>query len=198
MPKWKLQSVEPDTCDLPGCRYIELWDVEQAPPRTITVVAFERICPGHATSVPVGKMLWEDGNWKDFKDYIAYQRKWFRRQNHIKWLIDNPGVPMPPQIARLTSDPVSPGSVSAPPQSEIDNMNQAYNQNREHNLWKNQAKKVITDQGISDETISWQFVGIGNTRTLTMTAPDLSIAQRNDARSAMDIQFGPGKITINK
>lgn len=198
MSKWKLQGVQPDTCDLPGCNYIELWDVEEAPPRTIQIVAFKQVCPAHIATVPIGKMLWEDGNWKDLKDYIEYQRKWFRRQNHIAWLIDNPDEPMPKQIARLTSDPVSPGSVSAPPQAEIDNMSTVYAQNQEHNLWKNIAVQSIVEEGIDREDISWVFTGIGNTRTLTVTAPGLSIAQRNNARSKVDIQFGPGKITINR
>ena len=70
MPRWKLQAVEPDTCDPPGCRYIEMYDV-LVRPHVLTVVAFDRVCPGHAASVPADVMLWQDGNWKDKKAYDA-------------------------------------------------------------------------------------------------------------------------------
>ena len=198
MSKWKLQAVEPDTCDSPGCRYIEMYDVLATPPRPIVIVAFDRVCPAHITTVPIGVMLWEDGNWKPKEDYINYQRKWFMRQNYLAWQIDHPDEAMPRTIRNSNDDPITTGSVSAPPQVEIDNMNQAYNQNREHNVWKNQAVQAITDEGVEREGITWAFTGAGDARILTITAPTLSIAQRNDARSKVDIQFGPGKVIIER
>ena len=85
--KIKMQAVEPDTCDPPGCRYLELWDVDApAELREHRVAAFERTCPAHATDLPVGLLLWWDGNWKPLDRYVAYQRAWFRRLNHVEWL----------------------------------------------------------------------------------------------------------------
>jgi len=197
--KWKLQAVTPDTCDPPSCKYVEMYDIEQPPPRTITVVAFMRVCPAHATTLPVGKMLWQDGNWKNLNDYIDYQRRWFRRLNHVQWLEKHPNEPLPSGIVSFTSDPVTPGSIPAPPQIEIDNMNQAYNLNKEHNRWKNQAVGAIKAAiGEDPQEVSWEFSGVGANRTMVVTSPDLSVSQRNQARSAMDIQFGPGKVSIDR
>jgi len=197
MPKWKLQAVTPDTCEPPKCKYIEMYDVLSPPPRVMTVVAFERVCPGHAATVPIGVMLWQDGNWKNLAAYIAYQRKWFRRLNHVEWLVNHPDEEMPSGIAAFTSDPVTPGSVSAPPQVEIDNMNQAYNQNREHNRWKNVAVSAIRSElGDNEAEATWIFTGVGDARTVTVGSSELSVPQRNNVRSVMDIQFGLGKIEV--
>jgi len=129
MPKWKIQAVEPNTCDPPGCRYYELWNSLSPPPATpVVVCAVVRICPPHAvaTNATKGTLLWEDGNWKDIKSYIQYQRDWFKWVNHQEWLARDPRdefgdrQPMPPQIAPFTTEPVTAGSVTAPPQAEQD------------------------------------------------------------------------------
>ena len=198
MSKWKLQGVQPDTCDLPGCSYIELWDVEESPPRTMQIVAFKQVCPAHIANVPVGKILWEDGNWKDLDSYIQYQKDWFKFKNNEQWKIEHPDEKMPAIIVNFATEPITPGSISAPPQIEIDGMNTAYSQNQEHNLWKNVSLEAITDESIERKGITWAFTGVGDDRTLTVTASVLSIAQRNNVRSKVDIQFGPGKITINR
>ena len=199
MPKWKLQAVEPDTCNTPGCRYIELWDVEADPLlRTQTVVAFDRVCAGHASTVSPDKMLWEDGNWKNKVAYIAYQRAWFRRLNHVAWLIDNPSEPMPPQIAEFTSDPVSPGSVASPSRAEVDGMNEAYAWNKRDNIRKNTSLDLVeTEVGTRDEA-TWDFTGTGDTRTLTVTEPTLNDAEAARVQSALDIQFGTDEVTVSR
>lgn len=197
--KWKLQGVQPDTCDPPGCYYIEMYDVLAPPPRIITVVAFNKVCPAHIATVSNTLMLWQDGNWKNKDAYIAYQKKWFRRLNHVEWLVDHPDEPMPDGVKNLTTDPITSGSVPAPSQAEIDGMNQAYNQSRKHNMWKNTAVRAIRDEGLTDDDkITWAWNGVGDARTLIVTAPALSTAQKNNARSKVDIQFGPGKVTIDK
>lgn len=200
MSKWKLQTREPDTCDPPGCSYIELWDVEVNPIlRVLTVVAFNRVCPGHAATVSPDKMLWADGNWKPKKEYIEYQRKWFRRLNYLKWQVDNPDEKMPAQIANFSSDPVTTGSVIAPSQEEIDGMNQAYNWNKADNLRKNTAIRLITVEADIEEErdrVDWSFMGTGDSRVLSIDAKMLDAGQTNRVKAALDIQFGPTKVVI--
>ncbi len=174
-----------------------MYDVLAPPPRVLTVVAFDRLCPAHAADVPKTEMLWQDGNWKDKDAYLDYQRKWFRRLNYTEWLVNHPGIPMPDAIKDSTTDPITSGSQPAPPQVEIDGMNQAYRQNREHNLWKNVAMQAITDEGIDRKEITWFWTGVGDARILTMVVPGLTPTQLNNALAKVDIQFGPGKIVIS-
>lgn len=197
MSKWKLQAIEPDTCDPPGCRYIELWDVEEPPPRTMQIVAFDRVCPAHPGIVSDNKMLWADGNWKDKKEYIDYQRKWFRRENHKRWLLEHPDEEMPRQISRLTSDPVTSGSVVAPPKKEIDAMNTIYAWNQEHNVRKNSVLSAVeTTQGIDQNKAICSWSGIGDNRVLTVMILELTSQQVTSLQSLVDIQFGVGKTVI--
>ncbi len=227
MSKWKLQAVEPDTCgdaqedlmdiwnalpevlineelvkvDRPkaGCRYIELWNVQQTSPRDIIVVAFDRICAGHAASFSPDKMLWEDGNYKNKKDYIKYQREWFKHLNNAKWLVQHPNETMPQAIRAFDFEPNSPGSVASPPQIEIDGMNQAYEWNKEDNARKEQTLRVIRDEGVTDKTdILYNFEGHGDNRILTVeTSSILNGDQKSNIQSLVDIQFGDNKVVIN-
>ncbi len=198
MPMWKLQGVEPDTCDPPGCRYIELWDSLSDPlTRTHTVVGYDRVCPAHTENVVTDKLLWEDGNWKDKAAFIQYQRNWFRHENHVRWLVENPGEQMPPQIASFTSDPVTSGSVAPPPQAEIDGMANAYAMTKTHNNWKNTIRSAaISVEGAGEDEVSWYWVGVGDSRVLHVVLPTLNNQQRNRLQSIADIQFGVGKIVV--
>ena len=202
MVKWKLQAVEPDTCDPPGCRYLEIWDAEVAPEaRVHTVAAFERVCPAHADTVPSGVMQWADGNWKNLGAYIDYQRAWFRRLNHVEWLqrFPNGEQAMPPQIASYTADPVTPGSVAAPPQAQRDGLARAYGQNRDHNQRKNLAIGIpgSVRAGIDTSRITWTWTGAGDARVLTVNCGgQLTNQQRTQAQAICDVQFSPGKVVI--
>lgn len=198
--KWKLQAVEPDTCDPPGCRYLELWDVYADPiARTHEVVAVERVCPAHRTTTKAayGKMRWADGNWKDAASYIEYQQRWFRWLNHQEWLakqqqlvayrIANPddfippdlagyGDPMPDTLRPHRDEPTTAGSVAPPAQAEIDDLARVARWNREHNLRKNMALSAMAEQIAPDagpvihEAATWRWEGHGDNRVLRITA----------------------------
>ena len=98
----KLQWVEPDTCEKPSCRYLELWNTDDsALTRTHKIAGFERQCSAHADpDIPLGVLLWDDGNWKSLDAYITYQRAWFLHQSYKKWKINHPDKEMPPSIRR--------------------------------------------------------------------------------------------------
>lgn len=203
--KIKLQAIEPDTCDGAnegrGCRYIELWDVEApAAQRTHEIVAFDRMCAAHFDpSVDLTVMKWADGNWKPKDAYIAYQREWFLRLNHVEWLAKRPNELMPPQIAGKTVDPVTTGSRPAPPQSHIDGMARAGALNRQHNNWKALARLAAKAERstVDDTTFSWSWTGTGDNRALRVnTGGQLTAQQRGRALAALDIQFGAGRIVI--
>lgn len=199
MVKWKLQAVEPDTCDPPGCRYLEWWDAEADPDdRVHTVAAFDRVCPAHADTVPTTEMLGFDGNWKPKKEYIEYQRAWFRRLNHIEWLERFPegDEPMPPQIAGFTSDPTTTGSVSPPPVAAREGMVRAYGRNRGDNQRKNLSLLLPVDPDLDPSQAEWSFTGTGDNRVLTIAWRALSPARRDQAQRIADIQFGPGKVIV--
>jgi hypothetical protein len=200
MAKWKLQAVEPDTCDPPGCRYLEWWDVEAAPgDRVHTVAAFERVCPAHADDVPDTEMLGFDGNWKPRKQYIEYQRAWFRRLNHVEWLQNHPDEAMPAAIAGMTSDPVTTGSLPAPAQAKRDGLSRAYQRNKDHNGRKNalvgRVQELRADIDIS--RVSWSWEGVGDARVLTIDCDgQLTAQQQSVAQSFADTRFGVGRVIV--
>lgn len=200
MPKWKVQRVSPDTCDPPGCTYLEIWDSLAAPEaRVHTIAAFERVCAAHADDVPVGVMQWSDGNWKDLAAYIQYQKDWFRRLNHTEWLVNNPDEQMPPQIASYTSDPVTPGSVTAPSAAKLTGLARAYSRNKEHNARKNQSIGIpaAVKAGIDTTKITWSYSGAGDARVLTVNCGgQLTNQQRTQAQSIADVQWGVGKVVV--
>lgn len=195
MVKWKTQAVEPDTCEGAaqgkGCRYVEIWDVEADPlTRMHITAAVERTCAAHADTVPQGKMLWADGNWKPFKEYIEYQRAWFRHLNHKKWLIENPDEPMPPEIAGYADEPHTTGSVNAPSQAEIDALHRVAGWNRADNLKKNSMVELAKREGADP---SWHFEGHGDSRVLRVGNAG---ARKQRIQDAVDIQFGPNKVVV--
>jgi hypothetical protein len=199
----KLQWVEPDTCEgvanRQGCRYLELWNTDDPPlTRTHAIAAFERQCTAHVDpDIPIGVMLWADGNWKDLDAYIEYQRAWFRRQNYLQWQIDHAGEPMPPSIAGSTSEPVTSGSVAAPAQLNIDALDNAYALNRDHNARKNvTVGGAVSIKGETMDDISWYWEGAGDSRVLHVVLPSLTPTQRTNLQSIADIQFGVGKVVI--
>lgn len=201
MVKWKLQAVEPDTCSSPGCRYLEWWDVEVAPEdRVHTVAAFERVCAAHADGLEVSPdlMLGFDGNWKPRKEYIEYQRAWFRRLNHVEWLEKNPDEPMPETIRGFTEDPKTTGSVAPPPQKHRDGLAKAYGRNKADNQRKNLAIRLVP--GLKDHdtfAVDWAFEGKGDARKLRVNYKGkLNAQERKDAQAIADIQFGPGSVTV--
>lgn len=202
MVKIKMQAVEPDTCDAPGCRYWETYDIDLPPEqRVMTIAYFERVCVAHADTVPADRMQWVDGNWKDAQAYLDYQRRWFRRLNHVEWKqrFPNDEQPMPPQIALYTSDPVTPGSVAAPTQAERDGMARAYGRNKEHNARKNQAIKMpgTVKAGIDFSLITWSYSGAGDARVLTVNCGgQLTNQQRTQAQNLADIAYGAGKVVV--
>lgn len=101
----KLQGHAPDSCDgartNQGCQFIEMWSPDDDPTtRTITPVHAVRTCSGHRDITPANVMLWDDGNWKPMRLYMAYQRVWFRKRDHDNWRAKgaawraaNPGIP---------------------------------------------------------------------------------------------------------
>lgn len=189
MVKWKLQAVEPDTCEPPGCRYLELWDVEADPlTRVHTVVGFDRVCPAHDDDVPFDKMLWADGHWKDKKAYIEYQRAWFRHQNHKEWLARGTDEPMPATIAAYGKEPQTSGSVTPPAQAQVDGMTRAYGRNRQDNQRKNQVVDAARLHGVG--RAEWHFDA---ERVLHVKVPANA---RPQVQSLADIQFGQGKVII--
>lgn len=254
MPKWKIQAVEPHTCDpfteevpatydaealaffallgeIPpatkivkanGCRYYELWNSLSPPPLTpVVVCAVIRVCPAHAVPAlvpaPGGRVdkpliKWADGNWKDEKAYIKYQRDWFRWVNHREWLIRAPRdgfgdlQPMPPQISKFTTEPVTPGSVTAPSQDRQDGIDQVYTWNREHNdrmgttlaVMRNELGMVTEEQlNQFDKAVTWRFEGHGDTRLFFVNSGGLlSNQEKIRIEATTDIQFGPGKVVV--
>lgn len=200
MSKWKLQAVEPDTCEGvaqgQGCRYIELWDVEADPlTRTHTVVSFDRVCAVHQDTVVTDKILWADGNWKDKKAYIEYQRAWFRHQNYLEWQQKHPDEAMPPQIASHSSEPATTGSVTPPQLLEVDGMNRVYQLNLEHNTRKNQILVLAEAEGIDRKSVTYRWEGRDSSRVLRVTLPGSQLS-KGRIQSASDIQFGPGKVVV--
>lgn len=251
MPKWKIQAVEPNTCEpfdetIPitpeklgiwerlavalgitdpaptteaihhnGCRYYELWDSLSPPPATpVVVCAVIRICLAHAvgTNATKGKLKWSDGNWKDIKSYIKYQREWFRWVNHQEWLSRAPKdefgdlQPMPPQIAKFTTEPVTAGSIVTPSQAEQDDLVQVYAWNREHNDRMNTSLAIMrnelgmttdADREQFDEAVTWRFEGHGDARLFFVNSGGLlSNQEKNRIEATVDIQFGPGKVVV--
>jgi len=202
MALWKLQSIEPDTCDPTGCKYWEWWDAEVAPEvRQHFHGGFERVCPAHADpDIEVGILLspW-DGNWRDAKAFIEYQRAFFRRRNHVEWLARGITDAMPPQIASYTSDPVSPGSIPVPPQARRDALARGYQRNKDHNVRKNQILDAIKVErsDINEERITRRWEGTGDARVLYIhSGGQLSAQQRNRLQNLANIQFGAGKLVI--
>ncbi len=206
MSKWKIQAIEPDTCEPPGCRYLELWDVETDPlTRTHTIVAFDRVCAAHSTPeieahIAADEMLWADGNWKPKASYLEYQRAWFRRLNHVEWLRDHPREQMPETIRGLTADPVTTGSKSVPPQARLDALARVGGWNRRDNLRKNLAIDAMAQergQGFDRNTVTGAWAGAGEARVLHVTAGQLTAQQRGRVQSALAIQFGPNAVVLD-
>jgi hypothetical protein len=210
MPKWKIQAVEPNTCEPPGCRYYELWDSLSPPPATpVVVCGVDRICPAHAVAsrATKGKLKWADGNYKDFKSYIQYQRNWFKWVNHQEWLARNPldefgdPQPMPPQIVSFATEPVTPGSVTTPALAEINDLNRCYAWNQDHNNRAGQTKAIMLAERVFDEAqqerITSRFEGAGDTRVFFINSGGLlTNEERTRVQAACDIQFSPGKVVV--
>lgn len=201
MTKWKLQAWEPDTCEPPGCRVIQLWDVEApAAQRTHTVAAYERVCPAHDDPAkPVGVLRWGDGNWKDYGAYIKYQRDWFRWLNHQQWLKDNPNEPMPPQIAGFDTEPVTPGSVAPPNAEAVAAHQRIYDRVNLHNGRKNLAISAAVSEksGLAIDKVTWRWTGSGDARVLVLNFNgQLTQQQRSRVQSALDLQFGVSSVVI--
>lgn len=209
MVKWKLQAVEPDTCDGAaqgqGCRYLEWWDAD-APPqaRTHTVAAFERICSAHddagaAVIRDDDLMLGFDGNWKPRAAYIEYQRAWFRRLNHVEWQATRGGEPMPPGISSFTSDPVTTGSLPAPAQAARDGLARVTALARTHNVRKNSSLNAMKVEraNIDMTLVTWTWSGNGDARVLRINSGgQLTAQQRTRVQAACDIQFGLGTVIV--
>ena len=219
MPKWKIQSVEPDSCEpftLPdgrqvnGCRYYELWDSLSPPPATpVVICGIDRVCPAHAVATPAGrgKLRWADGNWKDFKSYIQYQRSYFKWINHQEWLARDPRdefgdrQPMPEQIVPFSAEPVTPGSVAAPPAAEQADLTRVYNWNKDHNNRQGQALAImLAERAFTDgqrDAVVRRFTGVGDARVFRINSAGLLTAQqRTRVQAAADLQFGPGKVVV--
>jgi len=193
----KLQWVEPDTCEKPGCRYLELWNTDDPPfERTHNIAGFERQCSAHADpDIPLGVMLWDDGNWKGLDAYIAYQREWFRWLDFKNWQIKHPDKEMPPQMRKSDVEPVTSGTVARPAQVKRDALDAAYALNRDHNVRKNIMVKAATLEGAEPDDVSWSWVGAGDSRVLHFAA-SLTGQQRTSVQAIADIQFGPGLVVV--
>lgn len=219
-PKWKLQAVEPDTCDgvgqSQGCRYIELWDVFTEPHlRTHEVVAFERVCTAHQTDLPTGVIKWADGNWKPWcgmtgepclQDpapcYMRYQRQWFLALNHQEWLSDpvKSKQRMPDTLKPWENEPQTTGSTAAPPQAHIDGMARAAAWNREHNQRKALVRSAASTErsDIDEGRVTYSWTGAGDSRVLHVHfGGQLTQAARGRVTSMMAIQFGAGRVVVD-
>ncbi len=227
MPKWKLQAVEPSTCEpiiqefrvedpiegpkvltrkFRGCRYIEMYDILLPRPQTIFIAGVERICSAHAVSsnAAMGKLRWSDGNWKDAKKYIVYQREWFLWLNNQQWKarvaagMIPANEPMPPQIAGFNREPATAGSVDPPPQEEQDDLDTIYRWNREHNdryLSTIQVAGALRAD-LNREAVSWHFEGHGDSRLLFAHTNQLTRSEALQLQASLDIQAGLGKVVV--
>jgi hypothetical protein len=198
--KIKVQAWEPDTCESPGCRILTIWDVE-APvdQREHRIAAFERVCPAHQVDMPVGMLLWWDGNWKPLKEYIEYQRAWFRRLNHVEWLEKNPDEQMPETIRGFTSEPVTTGSLPAPARAKHDGMVKAWGWNQRDNMRKAQAIDAMESemQGFDRDKVVAKWSGKGESRKLIVSSGgQINEQVRQRVAAIMDIQHGVGHVTI--
>lgn len=194
----KLQWVEPDTCEKPSCRYLELWNTDDPPlARIHKISAFERQCTAHADpNIPIGVMLWEDGNWKNLEDYIKYQRRWFLHKNYKDWKIKYPDKGVPSSLKRSATEPTTSGTINSPKKKEYDAMEIAYAINKENNMRKNSTVQAARMKDAERDDISWYWTGTGDTRILHEVIPTLSVQDRNDLQSIADIQFGTNKVII--
>lgn len=194
----KLQTWEPDTCDSPACQIVQRFDTDN-PGVGPVIVGYERVCPAHAATYPVGKMLWADGNWKNTTAYQQYQRNWFLWRNHQQWLIDHPSEPMPPSVVPWANEPTTPGSVTAPSGAELSGKGQIDGWVAGHNGRKNLTISAgeSVRPGLDRSRITWSWTGAGDTRVLTVNfGGQLTTAQRNQLQSLVDTQFGTGKVVI--
>ena len=199
---WKLQAIEPDTCDPPGCRYLEWWNTDD-PPETRQHFhgGFERVCPAHADpDIEIGVLLspW-DGNWRDAKAFIEYQRAFFRRRNHVEWLARGITDAMPAAIASYTTDPVSPGSIAEPVLAKRDALARGYQRNKDHNVRKNAMLNAasVEKADINLELVRWRWEGTGDARVLYIhSGGQLSAQQRTRLQNLANIQFGVGRVVI--
>lgn len=194
----KLQWVEPDTCEKPSCRFLQLWNTDDPPlTRTHRVAGFERQCLAHADpNIPLGVMLWDDGNWKNMDAYIAYQREWFRWLDYKNWQIKHPDKKMPPQMRKSDVEPVTSGTVTTPEKVNTDAMDTAYDRVIENNVRKNVLVNAATLTGAKREDVSWYWVGAGDGRVLHIVASILTGRQKIDLQAIADIQSGIDKVII--
>ena len=202
MALWKLQAWEPDTCEQPACRVLEWWDADGDPLTRVHILAgFERLCAAHADpDIPLDVIqdAW-DGQWRDRKAFVAYQREFYLRRNHVAWQERGDGEAMPPQIARFTADPSSPGSVAEPALARRQALTRAHGRNRDHNQRKSLTGSAVKTErpNINADLISWRWEGRGDARVLYVhMGGQLNAQQRNRVQSLLDIQFGAGRVVI--
>lgn len=225
--KWKMQREYPNTCTLTeivrnwvdpiegpksesmwvGCIYIEIYDV-LVTPHVISVAAVERVCDAHVTvNNPVnGKLLWQDGNYKDKDRYIRYQQEWFLNLLVRQWNakkaagIIPANEPLMEELLPFRVEPTTPGSISAPPAGEISDRERLYNWNIEHNARLGDTYEIIQTETLERDTQAlathaWTLAG--DSRLLTVN-PNQGLNTNITARiqADCDVQFGPGKVVI--
>lgn len=177
-PKWKLQSVEPVTCDpivrrfvlhdpiegwkmvnkvYSGCRYVELYDILVPEyEREYYISAVFRICPAHSVSSKCcsGKLRWSDGSWKPLDLYLEYQKKWFFWLNYHQWKarvaagMVSPEEPMPLDIVKYEEEPLTTGNVTSPSEEEQTDMSIVYAWNKDHSNRYSAVMGIFKSRGV--------------------------------------------------
>lgn len=205
MVKWKLQAVEPDTCEIDsngrGCRYYEWWDAEANPLTRIHIIAaFERLCAAHTTDIPQGVMLGFDGNWKPTDEYIAYQRDYFKHVNHVEWLARGLKLSdMPAEIKSHAQEPKTTGSVDAPPPEHIAGLERAGEWNRSHNVRKNHTLDLAAKEhgNLNRDLVAVTWTGKGDSRVLHIhSSGQLTQSHQSRIVAATNIQFGNNSVVV--
>ncbi len=98
------------------------------------------------------------------------------------------------------------GTVARPAQAEVDDLDRVYAWVMQHDDWMTTALGAMRQElGLStkeelkqfQETSSWHFEGTGDARLLYVNSGGLlSNQERNRVESAIEIQFGPGKVVV--
>lgn len=196
-----------------GCVYHHLWDVLSPKPWFPIIAGLEKICPAHiaVTDAAKGKLLWADGNWKDLEAYQDYQRKWFLWIGNVKWKarvqagLIPASEPMPKANVQWSNEPPTSGTVPTPTQAEMDDMVLVSGWVRE-NMDRFGVTKALfiqelgitteEQQKLFDAAWIWRMEGHGDSRLLYVSGSLLSNLQISRVESAVDIQFGPGKVVV--
>lgn len=227
--KWKVQLSAPSTCELTtltfnwidpiegpkeetrdfGCIYYEVYDVLLPPEaRVHTIAGVERVCSAHVlgTDAAIGKFLWQDGNWKDSARYIKYQQDWFLWLNVQQWLarkaagIISQNEPLMPELLPFRTEPVTPGSVTAPTAQQAADLQRLYGWNIDQNNRLGTVTEIIETETGNRETkalLTWRFEALGDARLLFVDSNQgLSNPVISRIQADADVQFGLGKVVI--